>query len=94
MKGKTDNRFDADGYEEEPKDISLALDLIDKRDTFMSLDEILARSKKEKITLNVDGDVVAKFREYAKRHGAKYQTLMNEALRGSVEVHLNKPEQP
>jgi uncharacterized protein (DUF4415 family) len=35
--------------------------------------------------LHVDGDVVAKFRDYAKHHGAKYQTLMNEALRGSVE---------
>ena len=82
---KINNKFDKDGYEEAPADVNEALDIAEKHSAFMTLDEVLVRSKKERITLHVDGDVVAAFRAYAKGHGAKYQTLMNEALRGSVE---------
>ena len=72
-------------YEDAPADVAEAVANAERTGSFMSLDEVLARSKKERITLNVDSDVAASFRRYAKEHGAKYQTLMNEALRGSIE---------
>ena len=75
-------------YEDAPADVAEAVASAEKNNLFMSLDEVLARSKKERITLNVDSDVVSYFRRYAKEHGAKYQTLMNEVLRGSVEKQL------
>ncbi len=42
--------------------------------------EMLAKEKKEKISLNVDRKVLESFRSYAKKHGLKYQTLMNKVL--------------
>jgi uncharacterized protein (DUF4415 family) len=35
---------------------------------------------KEKISLNIDRHAVESFRTYAKRHGLKYQALMNQVL--------------
>jgi uncharacterized protein (DUF4415 family) len=81
MKSATNN----DGYKNAPAEINKAVDFAVKHNNFVTMSEVLARSKKEKITLNVDGDVVSAFRNYARRNGAKYQTLMNEVLRGSVE---------
>jgi uncharacterized protein (DUF4415 family) len=85
MKSATKRNRTNDGYENAPAEINKAVDFAIKRGNFVSMDEVLERSKKEKITLNIDGDIVSAFRNYARRNGAKYQTLMNEALRGSVE---------
>lgn len=73
-----------DEYEDAPEDITRAVELADKNDAFMSLDELLARSKKQRVTLNVDSDIVDEFRDIANKHNAKYQTLMNEVLRDGL----------
>jgi uncharacterized protein (DUF4415 family) len=74
-----------DGYENAPATIDRAVDYAVKHGNFVTLDEVLARSKKERITLHIDVDVLQAFKQYARKHDAKYQTLMNEALRGSID---------
>ena len=41
----------------------------------------LNKPKREKITINLDGDVIKRVKDIAKDNDTKYQTLINEALR-------------
>jgi len=41
----------------------------------------------QKITLDVDAETVAFFKEQAKRHGTKYQRMMREVLKGYAKRH-------
>ena len=41
----------------------------------------LTKAEKEKITANLDADVLAAIREMAKEHDIAYTTLMNDVLR-------------
>ncbi len=43
-----------------------------------------ANAGKTRITMYLDGDVLAAFRVLAERQGKGYQTLINEALRAAV----------
>lgn len=48
------------------------------------LTALRAREAKARITILVDGDVLAAFRERATASGKGYQTLINEALRATL----------
>ncbi len=71
-----------DGYEETPPAIAAALDeSVPVAEDFLPSPEYFAGMfQKEKISLNVDRHAVESFRSYAKEHGLKYQTLMNQVL--------------
>ena len=49
------------------------------------------RHIKVKITMNLDGDVLAFFKEWAKQDGRPYQSLINQVLREYMEG--SRPEQ-
>lgn len=49
------------------------------------------RHTRTKVTMNLDGDVVAYFRARAKKEGRAYQSLINQVLREYVEG--SRPEQ-
>ncbi|MCL2037821.1 BrnA antitoxin family protein [Candidatus Saccharibacteria bacterium] len=69
-------------YTNAPSNIEDALDYMLEHDIQpICLDEMLARSKKKRITLNIDADVLEEYRAIAKENNAKYQPLMNEILR-------------
>jgi len=46
---------------------------------------VIPAKGKTRITIFIDNDVLAAFRERAERESAGYQTLVNEALRASLE---------
>ena len=46
---------------------------------------------KAKITMNIDGDLLAYFKELAKKEGRAYQSLINQVLREHVQG--SRPEQ-
>ena len=79
-----------DGYEDAPADVERALDIADKNNAFMSLDELLARIKKKRVTLNIDGDVLDEYRVIASKNNVGYQPLMNEALRDALRGYTKK----
>ena len=47
----------------------------------VSSDEFEPKNVKERITIFIDQDILDQFRTRAKKSGAKYQTLINQALR-------------
>jgi uncharacterized protein (DUF4415 family) len=49
------------------------------------------RHTRTKVTMNLDGDVVAHFRARAKKEGRAYQSLINQVLREYIEG--SRPEQ-
>lgn len=52
--------------------------------------KIMAKSKKIKITVNVDEDLLFELRKMADAQGTPYQTLLNKVLKDAV--HLKKEE--
>lgn len=49
-----------------------------------------ARGKtKNRVTIHFDSDIIRSFKERSEREGVGYQTLMNEALRNSLEAAAN-----
>lgn len=47
-------------------------------------------SEKTRITIFFDGDVVTEFKERAAKTGKSYQTLINEALRNTLDQTLHR----
>ena len=56
---------------------------IDKRGT-KSMRDAMAKSKKVKITINFDADVLDEVKRLAEDTGAPYQTLLNKLLKDSL----------
>ena len=51
---------------------------------------VLSRSGKTRVTICIDNDVLEVYRERGDRIGKGYQTLINEALRASIDTeHLD-----
>ena len=75
-------------YTDAPDDIEEAIKAavpIDPNKVFPA--EFFAkRLAKEKITINLDRRVIDEFRDYAARHGLKYQNLMNQVLLSYTET--------
>lgn len=52
--------------------------------------ELMAKTKKIKITVNVDQDVLLELRKMAKQSGTPYQSLLNHLLKESVTSKRNE----
>ncbi|MCL2869837.1 BrnA antitoxin family protein [Candidatus Saccharibacteria bacterium] len=76
-------------YTDAPAEIARAIDAAVSVNDFLPSPESFAdKIIKEKITLNVDRGSLNLFREYAKKHGLKYQSLMNQVLASYAEKQL------
>jgi uncharacterized protein (DUF4415 family) len=49
------------------------------------LDNLSSASKKNRLTIYFDADIVSRFKKMSEREGIGYQTLMNDALRRIVD---------
>jgi predicted DNA binding CopG/RHH family protein len=56
-------------------------------DFLPSPEKLFPKEEMQKITLDVDAETVGFFKEQAKRHGAKYQRMMREVLKGYAKRH-------
>jgi len=75
-------------YTDPPEDISVAMDMAVPVDDFLPKPgELALRVRKEKVTMNIDSDVVDFFRSSAKRNSVGYQSLINEVLRTYKDRH-------
>ena len=76
-------------YTDAPDDINEALDrAVIIEDFLPSPDEFIRRSEKEKITIAIDKRSLNLYRQYAKKHNAKYQTMMNDILGSYADKYL------
>lgn len=78
-----------DRYTDAPADIDQALDnavIID--DLLPSPSELIHRTEKEKITIAIDKHSLELFKQYARKHNAKYQTMINGVLGSYAEKFL------
>ncbi|MCL2174003.1 hypothetical protein FWH58_01765 [Candidatus Saccharibacteria bacterium] len=72
-------------YTDAPADVEESLDYLLEHpssieDTLPPPEYFAEMLVKEKISLNVDRHTLRSFRNYAKKHGLKYQALMNQVL--------------
>lgn len=78
-------------YRDAPKDIDKALESGEIVTDFIpSPDKLIFKVKKEKITIAVDKRSLELFKRYAKKHDAKYQTMMNGVLSSYAEKFLSR----
>ena len=50
-------------------------------------EEFIRRAKKEKITISIDKHSLDFYKAYAKKHNAKYQTMINDVLGSYADKH-------
>lgn len=78
-------------YTDAPDDVRESFDdPIFVNDLLPSPEEFVRKTKKEKITIAVDKDSLELYKQYAKKHDAKYQSMMNGVLSSYAEKFLNK----
>ena len=78
-----------DKYTDAPAEVVEAIAVAEPVVDFLPPPEFFAESLvKEKISLNVDAIALARYRAYAKKHGLKYQSLMNQVLSNYAEKRL------
>lgn len=78
-------------YTDAPDDIESALDeAIVVADMLPSPTELVRRAQKEKITIAIDKDSLELFKEYAKKHDAKYQTMINDVVGAYADMFLRR----
>jgi uncharacterized protein (DUF4415 family) len=76
-------------YTDAPDDINEALDhAVVIEDFLPSPEEFILRAKKEKITISIDKHSLDLYKAYAKKHDAKYQTMINDVLGSYADKHL------
>lgn len=68
-------------YTDAPLDIDRALDeAVMTKDLLPSPSELIRKTEKEKITIAIDKRSLELFKQYAQKHNAKYQTMINSVL--------------
>ncbi|HEV2403611.1 MAG TPA: BrnA antitoxin family protein [Candidatus Saccharimonadales bacterium] len=78
-------------YTDAPDDINEALDhAVVIEDFLPSPEEFIRRAKKEKITIAIDKYRLDLYKAYAKKHDAKYQTMINDILGSYADKYLVK----
>ncbi|MES2971173.1 MAG: BrnA antitoxin family protein [Patescibacteria group bacterium] len=78
-------------YTDAPADIEAALDNVTITSDFLpSPDELIRKTEKEKITIAIDKHSLDLYKRYAKKHNAKYQTMINGVLGSYADKFLNK----
>ena len=80
-----------DDYTDAPEDVRESLENPVFVDDFLpSPEEFVRKTKKEKITIAVDKDSLDLYKQYAKKHNAKYQTMINGVLSSYADKFLSK----
>ncbi len=78
-------------YTNAPADIEESLDNATVINDFLpSPAELVRKAEKEKITIAIDKHSLDLFKEYAKKHNAKYQTMMNDVLGSYADKFLSR----
>jgi predicted DNA binding CopG/RHH family protein len=78
-------------YTNAPADVEQSLDRATVvSDLLPSPEELVRRSGKEKITIAIDKSSLELYKRYAKKHNAKYQTMINSVLGSYADKFLNK----
>ena len=78
-------------YTDAPDDIRVSLvDPVFVKDFLPSPEELVLKTKKAKITIAIDQHSLDLYKLYAKKHKAKYQTMINEVLGSYAEKFLSK----
>lgn len=78
-------------YTEAPKEIARALESATAMEDFLpSPSELTRKAEKVKITIAVDKRSIDLYRKYAKKHDAKYQTMINGVLVSYADKFLSR----
>lgn len=78
-------------YTDAPADIEQSLEeAIAISDFLPSPDELIRKTEKEKITIAIDKRSLELYKRYAKKHNAKYQTMINGVLGSYADKFLTK----
>lgn len=78
-------------YTSAPADIAQALqDAIPIEDFLPSPDQLILKAEKEKITIAIDKRSLELFKQYADKHDAKYQTMINGVVSSYADKYLAK----
>lgn len=77
-------------YTDAPADVEQSLNSAVIIDDFLpSPDELIRKEEKEKITLAVDKRSLDLFKQYAKKHNAKYQNMLNGVISSYADKFLS-----
>ena len=78
-------------YTNAPNDIAKTLeDAIAIDDFLPSPDQLVLKAEKEKITIAIDKRSLELFKQYAEKHNAKYQTMINSVVTSYADKFLAK----
>lgn len=78
-------------YTDTPSDIAESLDNATVVSDFLpSPTELVSKGEKEKITIAVDKHNLELFKQYAKEHNTKYQSMINGVLSSYADKFLRK----
>jgi uncharacterized protein (DUF4415 family) len=89
--GKEKRNMSNVSYTDASDDINRALDhAVVIEDFLPSPEEFVHKTKKEKITIAIDKDSLDLYKRYAKKHNAKYQSMINGVLSSYAEKFLSK----
>jgi len=78
-------------YTNAPLDIAESLDDARIIDDFLPKPEdLVSKEEKERITIAIDKKSLEAFRAYAKKHDAKYQTMIDRVIKSYANTHLVK----
>ena len=78
-------------YTDAPADIVEALEnAIAIEDFLPSPDQLVLKTEKEKITIAIDKRSLELFKQYAEKHDAKYQTMINSVVTSYADKFLVK----
>ncbi|HEY1645580.1 MAG TPA: BrnA antitoxin family protein [Candidatus Saccharimonadales bacterium] len=76
-------------YTNAPADVARALEhAVPVKDFLPSPDKLVLKQEKEKITIALDKHSVDLFKYYAKKHNAKYQTMINDVVGAYADQYL------
>ena len=77
-------------YMDAPAEIAEALESSTKLEDFLPTpDQLILKTEKEKITIAIDKNSLELFKKYAKKHDAKYQTMINGVLSSYADKFLS-----
>lgn len=78
-------------YTDAPTEIERALESATRMEDFLpSPDQLIHKTEKEKITIAIDKRSLELFKQYAKKHNAKYQTMINGVLGSYADKFLSR----
>ena len=78
-------------YTDAPQDIDQALESAVAMEDFLpSPDKLVRKTEKTKITIAIDKNSLELYKKYAKKHNAKYQTMINGVVGFYADKFLKK----